>query len=680
MTFYWPYLLWLLLVPAGLLTWELTRRRRAAAASGAHPKILRAEIGTHDVSLALGATTSSPTRVRPWLAFGLAFAIVALARPQWGRIEEPVFDQSREILIAMDLSRSMLSTDVKPSRLDRAKLLVQSLLEKLRGERVGLVVFSGTAFLQSPLSADYEILREFLPALGPNYLPEGGTNYRELIDTSLDAFGNSNAADRFLIILSDGEATDDEWQSRVGELKQRGIRVIGLGVGTIAGSMIPDGSGGFVKDDRGAVVLSKLESSTLEQLASATGGVYRDASTWVDLADLIQQTVAAGRAGKFVEKRSVRYIERFQWPLALALWCLLVSFYFEFPVRPRPRDLKLNPPGGGSRGPAGTAAKAGLPGSPPIAETTPPIDRPPASLARRYTAGAKVGLPLSTVAILLGVLLTVPIRGAVKIEPPAASSSPMAPTGSSGPSAPTPSPIPEAPPLAKIVGRLSNADDRSAQDWEEMAQETAAWGTRLQTDQKPVPAGPVRDALAAVELGSKLDPQITDWPKLRQELEDLLKKPEQQQKQQQEKKDQSQSEKNQQPQQNQSQSKKSDQSKDQAKDQPQPQRDQQNPSPTNQSSPAQDRKPEQGQPKPDQTNQSMFGDMKKQPPQPSSETQKVGGAREKKDQADATADPSLALPLEKMEQLHEQDSPAQLFELLQGDRNQTTRKKPAKNW
>jgi Ca-activated chloride channel family protein len=140
-----------------------------------------------------------------------------------------VFDQAREIIIAIDLSRSMLSPDVKPSRLDRAKLLTQSLLEKLNGERVGLISFAGTAFVQSPLSSDYEILREFLPLLNPEFLPEGGTNYRALIETSLSAFSTSNA-DRFLIILSDGEATDDEWKAAAAELKKKNIRVLALGI------------------------------------------------------------------------------------------------------------------------------------------------------------------------------------------------------------------------------------------------------------------------------------------------------------------------------------------------------------------------------------------------------------------------------------------------------------------
>ena len=231
--------------------------------------------------------------------------IVALARPQWGRLEEPVFDQSREILLAVDLSRSMLTPDIKPSRLERSKLLIQALLEKLAGERVGMAVFSGTAFLQSPLSADYEILREFLPALGPDFLPQGGTNYRALLDTAIDAFSATSAVDRFLIILSDGEATDDNWRERMEALKAKGVRVIALGIGTEGGGMIPDGNGGFVKDERGAVVMSRLESNTLRELATATDGIYRDASTWLDLAALVRETVSAGRAGSFMEKKTI---------------------------------------------------------------------------------------------------------------------------------------------------------------------------------------------------------------------------------------------------------------------------------------------------------------------------------------------------------------------------------------
>ncbi len=597
MSFAWPQLLWLLLAPAALLVWEFTRRHRTSSAS--HPKILRAEAGARSLELAALSAQPSDRRSRPrvWLCLGLALVIAAVARPQWGRLEEPVFDQSREILLAMDLSRSMLTPDVAPSRLARSQLLIQSLLEKLSGERVGLAVFSGTAFLQSPLSADYEILREFLPALGPNFLPEGGTNYRALLDTAIAAFGTSNTADRFLIILSDGEATDDDWKDRMPELKKKGIRVIGLGIGTPGGGMIPDGAGGFVKDERGAVVLSKLESSTLQELASATGGVYRDSSSWLDLAALIKETVEAGQKGKFVEKNTVRLAERFQWPLAFGLWFLLVSFFYEFPVRPRPRDIKLAVPSGATK---------------PAAE--------------------KLVATAATLLIVLSIFRLPVSTHAAEV----------------------------AAPLSKIVGRLSAADARNARDWSELGHETVIWGSHLQGEQQSVPEGPVRDALAAVDAGSQLDPKATDWPKLRQDLEALLQKPEEPK---QDKKDQKQ---NDQQNQNQDQQQKQDQSQQQEKKDQQQQQQQQNQTPDDQKKPG----------------ESAFGDMQKKdqpPPPPQSGTQKVGGTPEKKDQSPDQTDPSLALPLQKLDQLRNQDSPAQLFQMMDGEKKPAV-KKPGKDW
>ncbi len=637
MTFATPQLLWLLLAPVALLVWELTHRRRSASLT--RPKILRAEAGASGLRLSalssqLSAASSS-ARPRYWLTLGLALAITALARPQYGRLEEPVFDQSREILLAIDLSRSMLAPDVKPSRLERAKLLIQSLLEKLEGERVGLVVFAGTSFLQSPLSADYEILREFLPALGPEFLPQGGSNYGALLDASIQAFSSTNAADRFLVILSDGEATDEDWKKRTDELKKKNIRVLGLGIGTPGGAMIPDGTGGFIKDERGAVVLSKLESTTLQELATATGGVYRDASGWLDLAGLVKETVEAGQKGQFLEKNTIRLAERFQWPLALGLWCLLVSFYAELPVRPRPRDIKLTP----------------------HPQPTPPS-------APRPLATAVVSLALC--ALVLG--------------PWALGITPAKPSAS----APADTPAPASDALAKIIGRVAAAETRTARDWAELGRETVTWGGRLQSEQQQIPEGPVRDALAAVDAGAKLDPKTADWPKLREELAALLKQSEDQ-KQDQQKQD----EKDQQDQKD-KQDQKDQQDKDQ-KNQDQKKSDKQDPSKDQkdsqqEKSDEQKKQDQQQQDKDDQQKQgeSAFGDMKKNEPPPPAPpedpgTQKVGGQPEKKESEQQPADPSLALPLQKLEQLRNQDSPAHLFQLMEGDKKSAPKTK-GKDW
>jgi Ca-activated chloride channel family protein len=337
MTFATPLLLLTTLFPLVLLGYELVRLRRDRETAPA--RILGGSAAHGVVRLSRSTPSASPRRIL--VCLGLILVGVAAARPQWGRIEEPVFDQSREILIAVDLSRSMLAPDVKPTRLDRAKLLIQSLLERLDGERVGLLVFSGTAFLQSPLSSDYEILREFLPELQPNFLPAGGTNYEALLTSALEAFSRDGGADRYLIILSDGEAADDAWRPFADQLKTRGIRVLALGIGTRDGAMIPEAEGGLVKDDRGAVVLSRLEPATLQSLAATTDGRYADASGWVDLAELLRQTVEAGRRGEFKEVNRVRLAERFQFFLAPAVLLLLAGLWREFPVRPTPRPVTL---------------------------------------------------------------------------------------------------------------------------------------------------------------------------------------------------------------------------------------------------------------------------------------------------------------------------------------------------
>ncbi|MCP5531439.1 MAG: VWA domain-containing protein [Opitutaceae bacterium] len=608
MSFAWPHLLLLVILPAGFLLWELFHRVKAGTAF--HPKILEGEAGSGTLHLR-GTGAKRRQRARIWLWLGLMFAVVALARPQWGRIEEPVFDQSREILITVDLSRSMLVQDIKPSRLDRAKLLISSLLEKLEGERVGLIVFSGTAFLQSPLSADYEILREFLPALDADYMPEGGTNYRALLDTALEAFSASSSADRFLITLSDGETTDETWKESLRALQERNIRAICLGIGTAAGAMIPDGTGAFVKDERGAVVLSRLESTTLQELAKSTQGVYRDASGWIDLAGLINETVETGRKGEFVEKNTVRLVERYQWALAPALVCLLLSFWLEFPVRPRPRDLKL--------------------------------------------AGANLaGLGLVAA---LSVLSSPPLNAAANTTP-------------------------ELSTLGKIVSRLSTQSATSGRDWAELARETVTWGQKLQTEQHPVPEGPVRDALQAVELGSSLDAQTADWTQLRSELEALLQKPEpppeQEQPQDQNQDDQSQK----QDQQNQSQSQKDKSSENQPQDQSQqePQDSRSGESQENQSDSAQPQNP--GEQSDQQNQQSAFGDMneKAPPPDPSQRPmQQVGGAPTESAENKEGTDPALAMPLQKLQKVRDKDSPAELFQLMEGKPEKPAANK-GKNW
>jgi Ca-activated chloride channel family protein len=605
MSFQAPHLLWLLVPLVLLFSWELARHTAQAAATW--PKIARAWAGAFDVSLGSQHTTAE-TRPRLWLWFGLALCIIALARPQWGTVEEQVFDQSREVLIAVDLSKSMLAQDVKPSRLDRSKLLIQSLLDGLKGERVGLVLFAGTAFLQSPLSADYEILREFLPAMNPDYLPEGGTNYKAMLETSIQAFGTSTA-DRYLIILSDGAATDDDWRSLIEPLKEKGIRVIGLGVGTAQGAFIPDPTGGLVKDERGAVVLARLESNTLQELAQVTGGAYTDASSWVDLPGLLKKTVEAGRKGDFSEKNTARKIERFQWFLAPGLLLLFISYWAEFPVRPRERALPL----GKGKG-----------------------------------RGQKAEVRSQTLASVASFVLAVLWLSALSSQPSTLGAESAQDT--------------LAKPLTTTVARLADQPALSAKDCSELAQTTITYGQRVKSAQQQPPERVVRDALQGVDLGEKLDSKVADWPKLRSDLDDLLKKEEPPP----DKKDQQKQEQQKQQKQNQPQN----------KDQQQQQQDQQK---------SEQQKSDEQKQQEQQQKQDAFGDMKDQkdqkaekkpqPPQPG--TQKVGGQQDKQPTREPQ-DPELAVPLQKLEQVRDQDSPARLQQILQGQQQKPKTK--GKDW
>ena len=649
MNFFWPHAFWLLLLPLGFLISELTRRVRAANIR--HPKMMRAEASPRGLVLSdKGSVSAAMPRVRWRLWFGLALAITAFARPQWGEVEEPVFEQAREILIGVDLSKSMLAPDVTPTRLDRAKLLITGLLERLEGERVGLAVFAGTAFLQSPLSADYEILREFLPALDPTFLPEGGTEYVALIDTALDAFTKESNADRFLIVLSDGESQTETWKSRLPELKERGIRVISLGIGTTAGAMLPDNNGGFIKDERGAVVLSRLNATTLEELARRTAGVYRDASNWVDLADVLSQTVEAGRAGDFAESRHARRIERFQWALGPALLFLLWSVWREFPVRPRQRAVSI-----------------------------------------RATKATAHGIAMG-----LGLLAIAPHDAPAVEEVPVPDPAEMIAALES--------------PLNSLITRLAAQQAVAPGEFAAVAEETITWGNQiLQTGQPPeVPV--IYDALEAVDLGETMDESAADWTTLREELEKLLEQSQQQQDQQQDQEqdgdesDESDEGDSESESDGESGDGESDQEQDgesgESGDQEQEGQDGEEgengdqsedsegsdgePSDEEQSEGEGSEQQEQEQPSEEEREnaQNAFDDPSEQeaepepeageapqpeppsdPNEPSPGNQSIGG-QQVQDQ-EAQDNPELVVPLQKLDQLKDQDSPAQLYQLMQ---------------
>src|SRR5881227_3613249 len=296
----------------------------------------------------LAATVNRARRVLRFglLMLGLALAIISLARPQWGYVYEDVKRKGLDLLFAVDTSRSMLSNDVPPNRLDRVKLAAQDLVNQLQGDRVGLIAFARRAFLQAPLTIDYEAEVESINDLDTKTIPEGGTNISEAINLALNTLGKSAAGNRALIIFTDGEELSGDAAKVAKTAAEAGVRIFTVGVGTPQGSLIPvtsdDGQTAFVKDSAGQVVKSKLDDKRLREIAQATGGFYVHLENGPHTMQQVQnEGLAKMQAAEMDVRLSRRPIERYEWPLGAALIALALSILI--PERKRARERRHIP-------------------------------------------------------------------------------------------------------------------------------------------------------------------------------------------------------------------------------------------------------------------------------------------------------------------------------------------------
>ncbi|MGI8821299.1 MAG: vWA domain-containing protein [Chthoniobacterales bacterium] len=277
---------------------------------------------------------------------GIALAITALAQPRWGYTYEEVKRKGLDLLVAVDTSRSMLANDVPPNRLQRVKLAVQDLLTELRGDRIGLIAFAGRAFLQAPLTIDYDAAAEALNDLDTETIPEGGTNISEAIDLATRTFGKSAMGNRALIIFTDGEDLSGDSLKVAKAAADAGVRIFTVGVGTPEGSLIPlPGQGGgtaFVKDSNGQVVKSKLDEKRLREIAEATGGIFLPLGQGpATMRQLYADGLSKLQASDIDARVSRQPIERYQWPLGAAILFLASSLL----ISERGRVRRVSPAG-----------------------------------------------------------------------------------------------------------------------------------------------------------------------------------------------------------------------------------------------------------------------------------------------------------------------------------------------
>jgi Ca-activated chloride channel homolog len=269
----------------------------------------------------------------------LLFAILALCRLQAGQGEQKVKSEGIELMFAVDVSRSMLVEDVKPSRLDFAKREMHRTLDQLSGHKVGLLVFAGSSVMISPLTADYSALRMYIDSLDINSVSTQGTFFSKAMDTAVESFKNggvetdeTSKVTRAILFISDGEDNETGALDKATKLQEDGIKVFSLGVGTEEGGSIPirDSFGylkGYKKDDGGQIIVSKTKTKLLQDIAEKGGGAYYHAVFGGNHIQQIVSDLAKLEKAQFETKVTVNYNEYFQVFLLIAILLALLELF-----------------------------------------------------------------------------------------------------------------------------------------------------------------------------------------------------------------------------------------------------------------------------------------------------------------------------------------------------------------
>jgi Ca-activated chloride channel homolog len=310
--------LWAVPILGIFLFWMLRSRRRRLErfVSPALVPQLTEEFGRWKASL----------RVVFLLGF-FTFGILALARPQWGAKLETVRRHGVDIIVGLDTSYSMNTEDVAPNRLAKAKSEIRTLFEKLQGDRIGIVTFAGSAVTECPLTLDYGAASLFLDVTNTEIIPDPGTSLAAAIETATSAFIAKERKYKVLILFTDGEDLEGQVDSAADKAKDAGVIIYAVGIGTSQGRPIPvrDQKGDIVeyrKDPSGQVVISSLDERSLAEIATRTGGRYFRATTSENEMDALYDDISKLEKKELESRLYQNFEDQFQYPLALALFCL----------------------------------------------------------------------------------------------------------------------------------------------------------------------------------------------------------------------------------------------------------------------------------------------------------------------------------------------------------------------
>lgn len=261
------------------------------------------------------------------LILAFSFIVLGAAGPQFGSKLEEVKREGIEIMIALDVSNSMLAEDVKPNRLERAKLTIERMIELLDDDKVGLIVFAGDAYVQVPITTDYISAKMFLEGINNQMVSKQGTAIGSAIELASKSFTPKSEASKVIVIITDGENHEGDAIAQAQKANENGIKIYTIGLGSPQGAPIPVNSGSgqniFRKDKDGNVVISKLDEATLNKIAATADGKYYNAGSF----NQIFAELESLKTAEFETRVYTEYENRFQYLIALGLILLLIEIF-----------------------------------------------------------------------------------------------------------------------------------------------------------------------------------------------------------------------------------------------------------------------------------------------------------------------------------------------------------------
>lgn len=264
------------------------------------------------------------------ISLAIASLVIAAANPQIGTKIEKVKRQGVDLIVALDVSRSMLAEDIKPNRISRSKLFISKLIDNLQSDRIGLIVFAGNAYLQMPLTIDYSAGKLFLNTLSTDMVPKQGTAIGESVRLAMESFETGKEKNKALLIISDGEDHEGDALEAIADATKAGIVIHTLGVGSAKGAPIPvseNTPGKYKRDKEGNIVLSKLNETMMQKIALEGNGKYFRLSSGNDGLEGILQEISTMEKKDFDEQIITDYEDQFQYFVAFALFLLTMEFF-----------------------------------------------------------------------------------------------------------------------------------------------------------------------------------------------------------------------------------------------------------------------------------------------------------------------------------------------------------------